>query len=76
MNPSHEDDDDMPAEIDFSKGERGKFYRPGAVHHLPVYLDNEIYQYFSNLANAQGIELDSLLNDLLKKDIALIESAK
>ena len=29
-------DDDMPAEIDCSGGERGKFYRPSASLNLPV----------------------------------------
>jgi hypothetical protein len=31
--------DEMPAEIDFSKGVRGKFYRAGARMVLPVHLD-------------------------------------
>jgi hypothetical protein len=35
-------DDDIPAEIDFSSGQRGKFFRPGAVLRLPVYSDAEI----------------------------------
>jgi hypothetical protein len=33
--------DDMPAEIDFSKGIRGKFAKPGAKVVLPVYVDKE-----------------------------------
>ena len=32
-------DDEMPAEIDFSGGERGKFYRPNARLNLPAYPD-------------------------------------
>ena len=32
-------DDEMPAEIDFSGGERGKFYRPNAKRNLPAYSD-------------------------------------
>ena len=35
-----EDNDDMPAEFDFSNAERGKFYRPGAVFHLPAHADD------------------------------------
>ena len=31
MNTPYELDDAIPAEIDFSGGERGKFYRPNAV---------------------------------------------
>jgi hypothetical protein len=39
--PSHSDPD-MPAEIDFSQGVRGKFYRKDARLHLPVYLDDPL----------------------------------
>jgi hypothetical protein len=32
----------MKKESDFSKAERGKFYRPGARLNLPVYLDPDV----------------------------------
>ena len=32
-------DDDMPAEIDFSKGTRDQFYMPAAAIHLPVPIE-------------------------------------
>lgn len=39
MNPNTtNDDDDMPAEIDFAGGKRGKFYQAVAQLNLPVYL--------------------------------------
>jgi hypothetical protein len=66
-------DDDMPAEIDFSKGVRGKFHRPGLRLNLPVYLDEQVQSTLAALAQAKGVELSSLVNDLLKKDIELIE---
>ncbi len=34
--------DDMPDEIDFFKGARGKFFRPDATVNWPVYLDAEV----------------------------------
>lgn len=40
----------MPAEIDFSKGVRGKFFRPGAELRLPVYLDAEVQAYLAQRA--------------------------
>ena len=67
------DNDDMPAEIDFSKGTRGKFHRPGTRPHLPVYLDDHVQDALSKLAQAKGIELSTLVNQLLRKDIELIE---
>ena len=68
--------DDMPAEIDFSKGVRGKFFEPGAAVHLPVYLDAEVQAYLSARAKARGVEVGQLVNELLKKDIELIEAAR
>jgi hypothetical protein len=38
-------DDDMPAEIDFSGGMRRRFYRPEAKLSLPVYLDADVRGY-------------------------------
>ncbi len=66
----------MREEYDFSKGERGKFYKPNAKINLPVYLDSEVLDYFSERAKAKGVELNTMVNDLLKKDMALIEGVK
>jgi len=65
-------DDDMPAEIDFSEGQRGKFHRPGLRLALPVYLDDQVQAALSALASAKGVDLSNLVNDLLRKDIELI----
>ena len=65
----------MKDEIDFSKGTRGKFYRKDAVLDLPVYLDPEVRGYLTERAKAKGIEINQLVNELLKRDIALIEAA-
>ena len=67
------DNNDMPAEIDFSTGTRGKFYRPGTRLSLPVYLDDQVQTTLAALALAKGVELSTLVNDLLRKDIELIE---
>jgi hypothetical protein len=69
-------DDEMPAEIDFSGGTRGKFYRPGTTLNLPVYLEAEVQNRLTRLANAKGIDFSALVNALLRKDIELIEMAK
>ena len=69
-------DDNMPAEIDFSKGTRGKFFKPGARLNLPVYLEVEVQAYLADRAKARGIEVAQLVNELLKKDIELIEAAR
>ena len=71
-----QDNDDMPAEIDFSDGVRGKFYHPNAVFKLPVYLDAEVQAYLTIIASKKGVQLSDLANDLLKKEIAIIEAVK
>ena len=66
----------MPAEIDFSSGKRGKFYDPNATFNLPVYLDADVQAYLVPLAAKKGVPLSELANDLLKKEIAILEVAK
>lgn len=36
---------DAPEIRDWSQAERGKFYRPGAEHQVPVYLDAKFRDY-------------------------------
>lgn len=66
----------MRDEYDFSNSERGKFYKPGAKMNMPVYLEAEVLDYFREKAQAKGVEINVMVNDLLKKDIALIEGVK
>jgi len=66
-------DDDMPGDIEFAHGVRGKFHRPGARLSLPVYLDDQVQATLAALASAKGVDLSALVNDLLRKDIELIE---
>ena len=66
----------MKDEYDFSKGVRWKFYRPVAKFNLPVYLDDDVLTYLTERAASKGIEVNQLINDMLKKDIDLIETAK
>jgi hypothetical protein len=71
-----QDDDDMPAEIDFAKGVRGKFYHGNATLNLPVYLDADVQAYLSAIASKKGVQLSDLANDLLKREIGIIEAVK
>jgi len=68
--------DDMKDEYDFSKAERGRFYRQDAVLVPPVHLDPEVLAFLTARAQARGIPLNELVNELLKKDIELIEAAE
>jgi len=66
----------MRDEYDFSKGERGKFFRPDAQLNLPVYLDDDVRSYLQRQATAKGKELNEIVNEMLKKDIDLVEAVK
>jgi hypothetical protein len=68
--------DRMKEEYDFSKAERGKFFREGARLVPPVHLEPDILDYLTERASAQGISLSKLVNTLLKKDIELIDAGK
>lgn len=66
----------MKDRYDFSKGVRGKFYRPDAVFRLPVDQDEKVESYLSAKADAKGIDLSELVNDLLRREIEIIETVK
>jgi len=70
------DDADMPAEIDFLGAKRGQFYKAGAQLNMPVYLEQQVQATLAALANAKGVDFSALINDLLKKDIELIEMTR
>ncbi len=66
----------MKSEYDFSNAARGKFHRPDMELAPPVYLEPRVLTWMSSLAQSKGTTLNALVNDLLKKDIELIETAK
>jgi hypothetical protein len=66
----------MKDEYDFSNAERGKFFRPDARLNLPVYLDSDVRDYLAGKARSKGVEIDEIVNELLRKDIELIEGVK
>jgi len=57
----------MREEYDFSNAERGKFYTSDAKMNVPVYLDAEVLDYFTAKAKAKGVELNQMVNELLKR---------
>ena len=63
----------MKDEYDFSKGERGRFYRPNARLNIPLYLDKDVETWFADKAKAKGVDIQKLVNELLRKDISLIQ---
>ena len=75
-NPPTENDD-MPDEIDFSKGVRGLHHiPPGAKVFLPASIERSVWEYFSGKAEERGVELSELLTEVLKRDIEINEALK
>ena len=64
---------EMKAEYDFSKGERGKFHRPGAKLNLPVYLDEEAFAFVERIARSKNADISSVVNELIHTDKRLAE---
>ncbi|MBW1678122.1 MAG: hypothetical protein JRJ79_16360 [Deltaproteobacteria bacterium] len=64
----------MKEEYDFSGGERGKFYHADSELYLPIYLDPEVADFLRKLAEEKGIEVHTIVNDWIKKNIALVET--
>jgi hypothetical protein len=64
----------MRKEYDFSKGERGKFYRSDSKLNIPIYLDDEISAFVEKIASKKGIDRSSVVNELLRGDKRLAEA--
>lgn len=56
----------MKAEYDFSKGARGKFYNARAEFVYPIHLDADVSDRISHLAETDGIDLQTLVNEWLR----------
>ncbi len=61
----------MKEEYDFSNAEQGKFYLPVEDVQLPIYLDKDVIQYLNEKNLTTQESLQSLVNDLLRKDIEI-----
>ncbi len=59
----------MKKEYDFSKGERGKFYRPGVELNIPVYLEPDVAQVVRERARKKDASIAAVVNDWLRLDI-------
>jgi hypothetical protein len=68
---------EMPAEIDFSKGVRGLHHvPPGAKVLMPASIERGVWAYFSGKAEERGIQLSELLTEVLRRDIEINEALK
>lgn len=66
----------MKKEYDFSKGERGKFYHPDSEFYIPIYLEQEILEELKKIALEKDLEINTIVNQFLKKDLEIIRYVK
>jgi len=64
----------MKTRYDFSKAVRGKFYHPNAVFSFPVYLEPDVNEFLSNMAEKKKVDMQDLVNDWLRAEMNLIQS--
>jgi hypothetical protein len=71
------DDDEMPAEIDFSKGVRGLHHIPAEARvFVPASIERGVWEYFSVKAEKNGVQISELLSEVLRRDIEINEALK
>ena len=77
MNNRPIDDNDMPADIDFSKGVRGLHHVPADARVLmPVSIERGVWEYFAGKAEQRGVDVSELVTEVLKRDIQINEALK
>jgi len=63
-------------EHDFSKGERGKFYRPGVELNIPVYLEPDVAKAVRKRARTTDASIGAVVNEWLRKDLRSANPAR
>lgn len=64
----------MKREYDISNAVRGKFFRKGADLNVPIYVDGPMHKRLDRLAKRKGKPVTYLVNQLLKRDLELLEN--
>ena len=64
--------DTLKKEYDFSKGERGKFYRSNIRLNLPVYLDDDIAILVQQTAESKKVDIQTVVNQFLRNNKELL----
>jgi hypothetical protein len=74
MNIDPEAEDLLPEyDLDYAKSKPNRFSGQGKV---AVTLDDEVFAYLQARADEKGRKLSELVNDLLKREIDLVEAVK
>jgi hypothetical protein len=64
----------MKKEYDFSKGVRGKFYRPNVRLNLPIYLDEDIAEFVQKYARQKKVDAQTVVNEILRGNKEMLQA--
>lgn len=64
----------MKSEYDFSKGERGKFFRPKTKLNIPIYLENDVAEFINKVAQKKKVDRQTIVNTMLRNNKEIIQS--
>ncbi|WP_413166986.1 hypothetical protein ACL6C3_09830 [Capilliphycus salinus ALCB114379] len=62
----------MKSEYDFSQTESGKFYHSDAKFHDPIYLEPDVEEFLTKMAEHKKIDIQVLVNEWLRNTMKLI----
>ena len=66
----------MRKEYDFSKGEKGKFFKDNIVINYPVYLEPENLKFIQDIADKSKTDISGIVNELIENNIKLAKVLK
>ena len=66
----------MKENYDFSKGTRGKFHKKEVKFNLPIYLDDDVYSFVSQIAKNKQKDLSFIVNQLIHTDMQIAETIR
>ena len=66
----------MKEEYDSSKGEPGKSHKLDLELRIPICLQRDIIDFLQKLASEKGTDVETIVNDWLRRNISLVETTK
>ncbi|GGA52780.1 hypothetical protein [Okeania sp. KiyG1] len=59
----------MKSEYDFYQAQQGKFYHPDAKFNYSIYLEPDVEQFITKIAEQRKIDVQILVNEWLRNHI-------
>ena len=63
-------------QYNFSKGVRGKFYRPSVRLNLPIYLDDDIVEFVEKYAKQKEVDAQTVVNEILRSNKEMLQALR